>query len=797
MLNGIRVLDCTDANGHLAGLLLAQLGAEVVLAEPADGVSSRRSFPVADGKGLRHEAFNRGKQSVIVDGATRSRLAAAADVVLWSGSPLALPFDPAQRRPEAVLATLSPFGLSGPKVHWPATDITLAAASGVLHITGDADRPPLRMSVPQAWHQGALDTAVGVMLALAERQRSGLGQHVDVSVQRAYLQATFGTPLLHAWQRTLVQRAGHGLGFGPLVMRFGYPARDGEVSITQIFGPTLGAHIGRLFAWIHAEGGCSAELGTFPWGELMMRVLSGQTSPGILDEANAAIAAWTARRTCAELDALARERNVLLQSVSTLADVLHLPHLAARGAWEIDSAGMKLPGAFAKLSATPMQSLHAAPDLGASPEPTWPVPDASTTAAAVASPATPRGNPGIGSPAADRTLPLAGLVVLDITWSYAGPMIGQTLARAGARVIKIESTTRLDVARTVTFRTLEDIPDHTVAFHNTNAMKESVLLDITSDAGRAVLLDLAEHADVVIDSFSAGVMDRLGIGHGALSGRNPAIITLASSLTGETGPLAVFPGYGNLAAALYGFAAVTAWPGRPVAAPYLAYTDVVSSRFALVALLGALAHRDATGQGQHIDLSQGECSLNLLADALLAEQHGLAFPLGNDDAEMSPHAVYPCAGDDRWVAIACTDDAAWARLAVLVGRAELAGLDLAGRRSKCELIDAAICAWSSVTTAADAEAALIARHIAAHRVADAKDMMDDPQLRSLGHWVTVDRFGDIDAVVEASRISLSATPMVTTARAPMLGEHTFDVLTGLLGYSDERVAALAAAGVLE
>lgn len=775
MLGGVRVLDVTGPEGHLTGMLLAQLGAEVVAAEPAGGVASRRTLPLIDGVGAAHEAFNRGKRSVVLDDDGLRTLAAAADVVLWSGSPADCPFDPAHRAAHSVLVTVTPFGWIGPKADWPATDLTLSAAAGISHLTGDPDRPPLRVSVPQAWHHGALDATVGTLLALAERERSGLGQHVSVSAQRSYLQAAFAAPLLLPWQRETVNRAGHGLRTSLVQLRFGYPSADGEVSITHIYGPTFAPHVDRLFAWIHAEGGCSDEIGAIRWGEVQAKVMAGELSPALLEQARTSMAEWTRRRTGAELDAMARQRKVLVQSVKPLREVARIEHLTARDAWDHHHSGVRLPGPIARLSATPLPHLDPAPTLGADPLPAW--------------------QPRAATAAETRTAPLDGLVVLDLSWSYAGPLLSQALAQAGATVLKIESSSRIDNTRTGGIRTRDEVPDHSTYFHTVNSMKRSVLLDITRPEGAAVLGDLVERADVLVESFSAGVMDRLGLGYRSLSARNPGLVMVSSSLTGQTGPLASYPGYGNLASALFGFSAVTAWPDRPVAAPYLAYTDVVSFRFGQVALLGALAHRRATGEGQHIDLAQGECSLHLLADALLASQAGIELPLGNDDIAMSPHAVYRCAGDDRWVAVAVTDDAMWDRLTVLVDAPSMAGLGLADRRAHRAAIDDAIAAWTTTRTPADAEAALIDAGVAAHRVADAADMISDPQLAD--HWCTVDRFGDIDVVVEGPRITLSDTPLVVDRRGPMLGEHTFEVLTERCGYSAERIAELAALGVLE
>ena len=228
MLSPYRVLDCTDERGQLAGFILAQLGAEVVLVEPPGGSSARRLPPFAGDRpdperGLWHWAYNRGKQSVVADLATdpgRARLAelaATADVVLMTGRPGELPFSYDQLaalNPALVVVVLSPFGLDGPKATWEASDLIISAASCAAALTGNADRPPLRWGSPQAYLHGAADMAVAALVALAERHRSGQGQLADVSAQASCLQASFCYTLNEAWSWPPMHRSGDGIDCG-------------------------------------------------------------------------------------------------------------------------------------------------------------------------------------------------------------------------------------------------------------------------------------------------------------------------------------------------------------------------------------------------------------------------------------------------------------------------------------------------------------------------------------------------------------------------------------------------------
>ncbi len=228
MLSPYRVVDCTDERGQLAGFMLAQLGADVLLVEPPGGSSARWCPPFAGDRAgsdtsLWHWAYNRGKRSVVADlttAAGRSRLddlVADADVLLWAGRPNEMPFtydDLAAVNPGLVIVVLTPFGLDGPKANWAATDLVVSAAGCAAALIGDGDRAPLRWGSPQAFLHGAADLAVGSLVALAERRRSGRGQLVDVSAQVSCSQSSFSYALSQAWSSPTMHRCGDGLDYG-------------------------------------------------------------------------------------------------------------------------------------------------------------------------------------------------------------------------------------------------------------------------------------------------------------------------------------------------------------------------------------------------------------------------------------------------------------------------------------------------------------------------------------------------------------------------------------------------------
>ena len=269
MLGAYRVIDATDHRGQLAGMILAGLGAEVILAEPPGGGPHRTR-----GDGLEFWAYNRGKQSVVC--ATDDEvldLVRDADVLLDSGGRFD-PADVARINPAAVHVTITAFGRGGPKADWAASDLTILAAGCSQALNGDSDRPPVRTAVPQAWLHAGAEAAVGALLALTERATSGRGQHVDVSAQQAVLQAAIPGVLMTPNDNPELHRTSGGILLGPLHLQFVYPASDGYVSITLLFGSMIGPFSARLMQWVCDEGHCSTEMRDWDWDAFGLRLLT-------------------------------------------------------------------------------------------------------------------------------------------------------------------------------------------------------------------------------------------------------------------------------------------------------------------------------------------------------------------------------------------------------------------------------------------------------------------------------------------------------------------------------------------
>lgn len=400
--------------------------------------------------------------------------------------------------------------------------------------------------------------------------------------------------------------------------------------------------------------------------------------------------------------------------------------------------------------------------------------------------------------------PLAGVKTLDLLWVMAGPAASRVLADYGATVVHVESTKRIDTARTMApFLTGLPGPENSALFQSLNAGKYGVTLDLGKEQGREVALDLVRWADVVMESFSPKAMRAWGLDYASVRKVKPEIIMLSTCLMGQSGPLSSFAGFGSLASAISGFHNLTGWPDRAPAGPFGAYTDTIAPRFTVAAVLAALEYRRRTGKGQYIDQSQSEASLHFLAPALLdyAANGRVQDRAGNRDALLAPHGVYPAAGEQRWVAIAVANDEQWRALCEVMDHPELADdarfATCSDRRQRQDELDGLLAAWTAPRDAHETESLLQARGVPASAVENSRDLYEDTQLRHRGLLVEVEHEVHGTIPVEGSRFALSRTPARIDRAAPTFGRDNQYVLQEILGYGPERIAELVAEGVLE
>lgn len=387
MLEPYRVIDLTNERGLLCGQILGDLGADVVQIEPPRGSSARRIGPFVDDephpdRSLFWWSFTRNKRSVALDverPAGReilARLVEGADFLIDSALPgelTPLGLDPAataKRHPKLVHVSITPFGQDGPKASWAAADLVLLAAAGPLALTGDADLPPLRISVPQAYLHGAAEAAGAALIANHERGRSGRGQHVDVSVQQAATLATQATILAAPVGWPDVERRSGGLKLGPLEIKVIFPAKDGFVAVTLLFGSAVGPFTRRFMEVVFEAGFCDEATRDKDWIGYATLLMSGAEPISEFERVKDVVAKFTASRTKEELFALALERGLLMAPVTKIDEVVTHYQLAARDYWqdvvhgELGGRTVRYPGPFAKFSKTPMRGGRRPPLLG-------------------------------------------------------------------------------------------------------------------------------------------------------------------------------------------------------------------------------------------------------------------------------------------------------------------------------------------------------------------------------------------------------------------------------------------------
>jgi len=800
VLSPYRVLDLTDQDGILCGQILADLGADVIQVEPPEGSSARHVGPWRNSnpgpeRSLFFAAYARNKRSLALDLdddadlAHLRRLVAGADFLIESNRPghmarwgLGYP-DLRAIQPGLIYVSITPFGQTGPKADWRGSDLTQVAAGGFAYLTGESDGPPTRICVPQAHAHAGADAAIGALIAHFERRRTGRGQHVDVSIQQSVTLGNMYRTLDAAVGMAPAQRLAEGIQAGGVLLPTRHRTRDGWVTLGPMLIPSTGHFMKRLLAWLAEEGFCNASWLEEDWGSYGVRLGSGRLPADAYDPVKRTLDAFFATKSCEELMRAAVERKLLLAPVLELSQIIESEQLASRGfpvaVGREGAPGDRHPGPFAKCSAAPLRYRLPAPRLD-------------EHGAALRNEPTRR-----PAPAGDEhpgELPLAGVKILDLFWVIAGPAATRMLADYGATVVRVESAKRLDALRlSPPWQFAHPHPEGAAGFQSANANKLGITLDLDSQAGRAVALDLVRWADVVTESFAPGVMDAWKLGWDDLRAVNPALIMLSSCIMGQTGPWRGFAGFGRLAASLAGFQSLASWPGRPPAGPFGAYTDAIASRYNAVAILAALEHRARTGEGQYIDLSQTEAALHFLAPAFLdwTVNGRIPEPTGNTDADHLVHGIFRADGEDRWLAIAARDEGQRRELCLAIGRPDLGDLPEAHEETSAALAD-----WVRVREAGAAAEVLQAAGIPAHPALDTPGLFADPQLQHRRHFIAIGSDLYPSTMIESSRLHLSRTPARDPERALSLGRDNAFVLETILGYPRERVVELAKNEVL-
>lgn len=395
---------------------------------------------------------------------------------------------------------------------------------------------------------------------------------------------------------------------------------------------------------------------------------------------------------------------------------------------------------------------------------------------------------------------LSDLKIVDFGWVAAVPILTLQLALHGAEVIRVESSARPDASR-ATGPFIDEARTVSAAFGQLNTNKRSLGLNLKHPDAKQLVLDLVARADVVTENFRPGTLDKLGLGYDVLSQHNPQIVMLQSSSAGQTGSLSSMAATGDLLQSVCGFTHLTGFPDSAPTPPWGAWTDITVPPIGAASILAAVRNARKTGVGRRLDMSQMELSVAFLADQLLATERGNAPASrnANRDAAMAPHGVFRTKHDDQWLAIEVHDDSQWQHLAALISRPDLAAAyPTAELRLQAQAeLEQAVESWSMTVERDEADRLLRGAGVASAPVLDSREVLEDEQLAHRRYFQYTQHASAGDVLSPASAFVLSETPARAERVSPEIGEHTWEVCSEVLGYSDEQIALLLGDGAIE
>jgi crotonobetainyl-CoA:carnitine CoA-transferase CaiB-like acyl-CoA transferase len=397
---------------------------------------------------------------------------------------------------------------------------------------------------------------------------------------------------------------------------------------------------------------------------------------------------------------------------------------------------------------------------------------------------------------------LKGLRVLDLCWVIAGPFATKILADMGAEVIKIESYRKLDGLRMVgPWRDQKPTPpDRSGAFDTRNVNKLSMALDLKSTAGVEIFKRLVKVSDVIVENFSAGTMDKFGLGYSVLGQINPKIIMVSLAGFGQTGPYRDYVSFGPNLQAISGLTSITGWPGRVAVGIGQAYPDFVGGLYTVFAILASLRHRN-TGRGLHIDLSQYEGAVSTLGHSVLeyTVNNRIPQPAGNRHTYACPHGCYRCQGDERWCVIAVFNDEEWQSFCDVIGNPDWVKnpefATFLGRKKAEDKLDRLIEEWTIKRSAEEVMELMQGAGVAAGVVQNVEDLLrHDRHMKARGYYQELDHPPIGKSIPEGIPFKFSLTPGSLRTPGPLLGEHNDYVLKTVLGMSQQEIDKLASEG---
>jgi crotonobetainyl-CoA:carnitine CoA-transferase CaiB-like acyl-CoA transferase len=798
-LSGLRVLDLSESvAGQFCARMFADQGAQVSLIEPPGG-SAVRAMPPFDPvtPGIGSQLFfhlNLGKDSRQIDltttdgTATLQRLAEQADVIVAG---LGLDLVAMQRdHPTCVVVQVSDFGSDGPLAHWRGSEMIFQALSGMMNENGLPGREPLYGVGHRAQYAAGVGAFISALAALHVRGSTGRGQRVDLDV--ALNTVAMAPPGITEYSYSGLQeiRGDVRRPFMCVQCRDGWVALWLQQATWGVFcgtlrlaalehDPRFALFKSRLDHWPELEARVQQEVRAWGADDLLQRLLNGRI---------AAAKAYRASQLWSDM-----------------------PHLAARNYWQTvnTAAGPRVVlGPQFRFSHTPSSAPVGAPDLGeqrsdhtSRHDPRWRLAQVERSPRS-ATPATGDPTPG----------PLAGVRVLDFTTAWAGPLSGRILAFLGAEVIKVESASSPDLWRHAASPILpRRYPDgiagerrynRCALYNSQNLDKLSLCLDLKHPQGLAAIQRVAAATDIVLCNFSGGTLARMGLGYEVLCQARPDIIVVEMPGFGNTGPMSKAAANGTTMEMAAGMGGMIGYPGGAPQTTGQYYPDPIGGFHGAAAALLALLHRQASGQGQHVELPQVEASMTFIGEELL---HALASgvdpqPQGNRVRWAAPHDTYRTQGDDAWVAIAVETNDEWRRLCALINQPGLADdprfAEFEARWRNQDLLREPITAWTQTMQKAQLAELLQGVGIRAAPVNKPPDLLDSPYLAARQGFVEMTHPEAGQHRYLNLPFRLSATPAAHRVAAPCLGADSHRVLRQIAGLSAAEVDELERLGVL-
>jgi crotonobetainyl-CoA:carnitine CoA-transferase CaiB-like acyl-CoA transferase len=794
-LAGLRVLDLADEKGELAGRLLADLGAEVVRIEPPSGARSRGLPPFKDGRSLYFAARNSNKLGLALDldeGSDRERLFALlerADVFIETEAPGRLaqigldPRELSERFSHLVVLSITDFGQTGPYRDWVATDATISAISGIQCKAGIAEREPLFPPAAMAYDIAGIMGAWAVMVAIYQREKTGFGQTLDLSVLEAVAEQTDwaysnGSMIEAKGQNSQSVRSGSGPIY-PIIA-----CREGFVRLV-IMSPRQW--------WAMREWLGDPDYLQDPKYDSFLGRLE------IAEALSIAVGDLFASLSHIEVAVEAQRRGIVCTPVLTPKEILANEHYQSRRTFVVGEFAPEKEAPFAsgffELDRERMGYRTRAPEIDEHGQ------EISENFWFMKRPA-----PAGTRPPAGR--PFEGLRVLDFGIGGVGVEAARQFAEFGADVIKVESRSYPDFIRVVMSTEMS------ASFASSNRLKRGLGINIKTPKGLELVHELVRHADLVTENGSTGIMESMGLGYEQLKKLNSGIVMASSQLLGDHGVWADWIGYGPSTQPIGGL--VHLWDyagangvggdGAGITAPAGSssiFPDHMAGRLLAIVALAGLIRRERSGLGGHASVAQAEVVVNILSDVFLKESvdPGSVRPLGNRSDRGAPWGSYPCSGDDEWVAITIRDDRDWHGLCVAMGEPEWAAKEsyalAEGRAAAHDDIDDQLRQWTVPQSAQTITATLQMFSVPAAPMYGAQKQLNDPhfQARGYGHWADQQGLGWMAFEGPAFRASGSARASFT--QAPLIGEHTRVIAEELLGLSQAEIEELISDGVLE